>query len=251
MPVVSPESRTIEIVGVAGSGKSTLSKVLTGRYPSCQLADSLHTRLPAHWPYVAGAAPRVLPLLGAALRAGRPVPSWEEVKFALYLSGWSRYLREKHPSGVVLLDQGPLFAIARLLWGDKPVTRDPRFRGWMEAMAMHWSAELDAVVWLTAPDAVLVQRIDHRPQGHEAKGQPAERALRLVESHRRAYGHVLGVIESIGRPPVRHYDTSTASPSAIADDLGELFESEGRHAVDGSAAGGQPASEGASAHGHV
>ena len=51
----------VEIVGVAGSGKSTLTRAMGSDY-GCHVADSLHTKLPGHWPYVAHGLPRVVEL---------------------------------------------------------------------------------------------------------------------------------------------------------------------------------------------
>ena len=222
---MSKEPRRVEIVGVAGTGKSTLTRALVEGCPACHGADSLHTRLPAHWRYVAHGIPRVLPLL-TRTAGRRPVLSWDEVKFLVYVSEWSRYLdsRPEHRSGITVLDQGPLFALARLLWGGKPATAGPTFRAWLEQMVAHWSRELDLVVWLDAPDNVLVARINHRRQGHEAKGREDEDALALLERHRNAYGRVLDEVSRLGRLPVRRLDSATRSPAELVDELVRIFE---------------------------
>lgn len=217
--------RRLEILGVAGTGKSTLACALADDVPTCRVADSLHTRLPAHWPYVAHGLPRVLPLL---LRTGRrrPVLSWEEVKYVLYVAEWSRFLnaRPEHRAGLTVLDQGPLFGLARLLWGGKPATRSPQFQRWLARMVAHWSEELDLVVWLDASEDVLVERINFREQRHEAKGQVRERALELLQRHRDAYGRVLDEVQRVGRLPIRRLDTSTTSPQELALQLGRVLE---------------------------
>jgi hypothetical protein len=213
--------RRIEIAGVAGSGKSTLTRTLVAGRDGWRVADSLHTRLHAHWPYLAHSASGLLPLVGTTLRR-RPVLSWEEIKFAIYVSEWHRYLRKREAEpGVVLLDQGPVFALARLLWGQKPATRGEPFGAWMDAMLRRWSDELDLVVWLDAPDQVLHERIRGREQRHEAKGKPEPDAVALLGTHRRAYRSVLAPIARVGRPPVLRFDSSRMSPDEIADAVGE------------------------------
>jgi deoxyadenosine/deoxycytidine kinase len=210
---------------VAGSGKSTLTRALCQRYPGCQIADFLHTRARAHWPYVAHSLPRLLPLLAGSTR-DRPALSWDEIKFVIYVSEWNRFLRANraYRSGVTVLDQGPIFALARLLWGNKPITKGPSFRAWLNEMVEHWSVELDAIVWLVAPDDVLLERIDHREQRHEAKSKPALEGLDLLSSHREAYGQLYESIARLGRPEVMRFDTSTMSPVEIAGELAEIFE---------------------------
>jgi shikimate kinase len=206
----------MEIAGVAGAGKSTLARALVDRYPDCRVADSLHTRLPAHWPYVAHSVQSVLPLIAATARS-RPALSWDEIKFAVYVSEWDRYLRREHREGLVVLDQGPIFALARLLWGQKPVTRSEPFRAWVSTMVLRWSFELDVIVWLDAPDHALHERIGSREQRHEAKGRPTREVLELLGTHRQAYRSVLESIARLGAPPVLRFDTSRMSPPEIAD----------------------------------
>lgn len=216
------KSRTFEIVGVAGSGKSTLTRELrTGHH--CHVADSLHTRNPAHWRYVAHGLPGLLPLAVASVR-DRPVLSWDEVKFVLYAAEWHRFLREESlgPRAVVL-DQGPIFALARLLWGRKPVTRGARFETWLRRMVERWTLELDAIVLLDAPNEILLARIDGRKQRHDAKGVPIREGLELIEWHRGAYARVLSICESLGRPLLLRYDTAAMPSAEIATDVAEAL----------------------------
>lgn len=215
----------MEIIGVAGTGKSTLARALVDRDQGCRIADFLHTRSAAHWRYVAHGAPRVLGLLAATVRA-RPAPSWDEVKLLVYVSEWSRYLaaRPEHRSGVVVLDQGPLFALACLLWGGNPATEHPRFRSWVTESVAQWSAELGLIVWLDASDEVLLERIDDRAQRHEAKGRGRDDALGILRRHRAAYDLVVDEISRLGHPPVRRLDTSTAPPEEIAAEVRRIFD---------------------------
>lgn len=232
---MSSRARRIEIVGVAGAGKSTLTRTLSAQYSGCGVADSLHTRIPAHWPYVAHSLPRVLPLVARSAR-NRPAWSWDEVKFVIYVSEWHRFLRDRpeHRSGVTVLDQGPIFALARLLWGKKPVTRGGPFETWLQRMVERWSVELDAIVWLVAPDEALLERISHREQRHEAKGKPAPEGLELIELHREAYARLLELVTGLGRPRVLRFDTSTMRPAEIAGELADLFEQPAQQLTEGS-----------------
>jgi adenylate kinase family enzyme len=215
---------TIEIVGVAGSGKSTLARALRSDY-GCRIADSLHTRLPAHWPYVVHGLPGLAPLVVANARE-RPMLSWDELKFVLYAAEWHRFLRAERtdPPGAIVLDQGPMFALACLLWGHKPVTRGVRFESWQRRMVERWSLELDAIALLDAPDEILLARIDEREQGHDVKGAHVADGLELVERHREAYGRVLELIQHLGRPRLLRYDTATMPPAAVAAELAETLE---------------------------
>jgi shikimate kinase len=220
----------IEIAGVAGSGKSTLTDALAARSAAWHLADSLHTRRAAHWPYVLHALPEVARMASLGVRVGPPL-TWDEVKFVIYVSEWERYLRADHGNGHrgTVLDQGPLFALARLLWTEKPLTRTPTFEAWVEEMLDHWSRSLAAIVWLDAPEDVLLERINGRTQQHEAKGATASAATDLLRRHRAVYDRLLGVIERLGRPRVVSFDTGVASAAAIADAVSGFIGLAGRN----------------------
>lgn len=221
--MVTGKTQAVEIVGVAGSGKSTLTRALRTDY-GCRVADSLHTKLPGHWPYVAHGLPRVAPFFAASMR-DRPVLSWDELKFLLYVTEWDRFLRAEYRDrpGVVVLDQGPMFALARLLWGRKPVSRHASFEAWLRRMVEHWSYELDAIVVLDAPDAALLERIDAREQRHDAKDVPSQQGRELLGRHREAYGRVFELVESVGSTGVLRFDTATMPPARIAGELAELL----------------------------
>ena len=221
--IVTGKPQTVEIAGVAGSGKSTLTGALRSDY-GCSVADSLHTKLPGHWPYVAHGLPRIVPFFAASMR-DRPALSWDELKFVLYAAEWDRFLRAEYRDrpGVVVLDQGPIFALACLLWGRKPVTRRASFEAWVRRMAERWSRELEAIVLLDAPDSVLLERIDAREQRHDAKGVPSHQGLELLARHREAYGHVFELVEGVGSTRVLRFDTATMPPARIAGELAELL----------------------------
>jgi thymidylate kinase len=214
----------MEILGVAGTGKSTLALALAERYGECEVADSLHTRMPAHWPVVVKGMPRVLPIL-ARTAGARPALSWDEVKYLVYVSEWNRYLRtrRRHRSGIVVLDQGPIFALARLLWGRKPATSSVAFETWMTRSLARWCTELDLIVWLDAPDDLLLERINHRERGHEAKSRTPQAARELLQRHRDAYGYLLSEISRLGSPPIHRLDTSASPPTRLVDALSQIF----------------------------
>lgn len=217
----------IEIVGVAGSGKSTLTRTLHERYAGFRIGDSLHTRVPSHWPYVAHSVPRLLPLVVRTVR-NRPALSWDELKFVMYVLEWNRFLRSarEYHAGVTVLDQGPIFALACLLWGQKPMTRSEPFQAWVNEMLERWSFELDAIVWLVAPDHVLLERINSREQRHAAKEKSVLEGLELINLHRRSYGQLLDQVVRLGRPRLLCFDTSVLSAVEIAGELAEIFEAQ-------------------------
>jgi hypothetical protein len=209
--------RRIELVGVAGTGKSTLARALVARHRDWRIAESIHARDPSHLPYFVHSTPGLVRLLGHALRP--PSPSWEEVKLYVYASEWHRYLdsHPEHGSTVTLLDQGPLFALARLLWGGSAATRSAWFRTWKREAAARWAHELDGVVELIAPDPVLLERINEREKPHAAKGKSAREAMKILASHRCALTEVLGDVGDGASIRRLRFDTSKRSLDEIAN----------------------------------
>lgn len=210
----------IEIVGVAGTGKSTLTRALVARHPDWVVAGSIHARTFGHLPYFVHGAPGVARLLAHGARR-RPFPCWDEVKMFVYASEWHRYLSAgpEHGSGTMLFDQGPLFALARLLWGGSGVTGSTWFRSWTRATAARWGIELDVVVELTAPEDVLFERINERAKPHPAKGRPALETAETLASHRRALGEVLEEVERSKSVRLLRFDTSERRVEQIVDQL--------------------------------
>jgi len=151
----------------------------------------------------------------------RPPFDWEETKFIVYVTEWRRFLRRacRDDSGLVILDQGPIFALARLLWGRKPVTATREFEHWLDEHVAAWSVDLDGIVWLVAPEEVLLARINEREQDHEAKGRSIREGHDVLLAHQSAYAALFERLEALGRPPVFTFDTSVMSPVRIAEEI--------------------------------
>jgi hypothetical protein len=210
----------VEIAGVAGAGKTALRELLCARDLGWVAADSLHTRRPAHLPYLALGLPTVGPLAAAAARRG-PRPPWPDVKDAVYISVWHHFLaaHADAPGRTLLLDQGPLFALARLRWAHSPLTAAPGFALWWEESLARWAAELDGVVWLDAPDEVLLDRINARPRAHLVKGRPAREASRFLGASRWALAEVLEAASAATGVPILSIGTEACTAEQAADQV--------------------------------
>ena len=105
------------------------------------------------------------------------------------------------------------------MWGRKPVTATPEFAHWLDEQVAGWSVDLDGIVWLVAPEEVLLGRINERAQDHEAKGRSIREGLDVLLAHQMAYGALFERLEALGRPPVFTFDTSVMSPVRIAEEI--------------------------------
>jgi shikimate kinase len=241
--LVLTDAHRIEIVGLAGTGKSTLVEALLDRHHDWRVADFIHARTPSHFRYFVHSTPGIVGLVAHGF--GRPATGWEEVKMYVYASEWHRYLRA-HPeyeSGVTLLDQGPLFALARLLWGGGAVTRSSWFRSWKSRAVARWTLELDTIVELTAPDHVLFERINEREKKHPAKGKSARETVDILGEHRRAYADVLEEVERSGHVRLLRFDTSKRSLEEVAGELSDALSPRASTALDAPASDTQRTTE--------
>ena len=208
--------RNVEILGVAGAGKSTLARRLAAS-PGFELAPFIHARRPVDLLLILRTIPRLLPILWTGLTQA-PRISWPECKLLVYVTRWAAVLRRrrKQTDTVFLLDQGPLYAIVRLMAEEKPFTERRSFVSWRREMLDRWSTELSDVIWLDAPDAVLWSRINQRDQEHRQKGEQAEAGLRFIARYRRAFESIVPIVEK-GAVRTMRFDTSTSTGAQIAE----------------------------------
>lgn len=215
-PATLSGGERVEILGVAGAGKSTLAARLAGA-AGVEMADFIHTRRPSHLLQVVRGIPRLLPILAAGLTRP-PRMSWPEWKLLVYVTRWRSFLGRRTPPGTVLLfDQGPLYALVRLEAEGKPFTTRPAFERWGDEMVEGWADELSAVIFLDAPDTVLWDRINERPQDHKTKGEEAKAGLRFLGRYRRSFEDVLRRMEELGGPRIFRFDTSSMTAPQIAE----------------------------------
>lgn len=215
----------VEVAGVAGAGKSTLTGLLSGAGAGYRVGEFIHARTPEHLAYVARSVPRLRPILARNL-VMTPRMSWADVKLLVYVSEWHRLLSgdRAHRDGVTLLDQGPLYALVRLRAQRTGVTRSSSFERWWNAELERWAAELAAVVFLDATDRVLLARIDGRAQPHRTKRAAPGAGAEFLDRYRRLFEEVLGRIDVPGGPKVLRFDTTATAADRIAVDLLPMLE---------------------------
>ncbi|TMK34554.1 MAG: ATP-binding protein [Actinobacteria bacterium] len=213
-----PKPCLVEVAGVAGSGKSTLTRSMC-EDPEFTVGGFIHARLPSHLLRVARATPRLLPILASDRRS--PQVTWPEYKLLVYVTQWRTVLRRemRRRGGITVLDQGPIYALVRLKAEGKPFTATPAFDAWWEDMLRLWVGELSAIVWLDASDDVLWRRINGRSQLHKTKGEGVEEGHRFLDTYRCSFDAVLGRIEAWGAPEVLRLDTEEATAEQLATEL--------------------------------
>lgn len=215
----------IEIVGVAGSGKSTLTNAVLQARPDFHRASPLRLRSPGHFHYAAKAVPALVPLVARRLARTRRI-GWTEIKLVIYLEKWDRYLAREsgNGGGVVIADQGPIYSLARLATIESPHPYGES-TAWRDRTVRRWSDQLATIIWLDAPDRVLWERINGRGQDHETKGGSRAEADEFLRRYRLAFDGVMDHIAQFASPTLLRFDTSTESAARIAEGVLECLES--------------------------
>ncbi len=205
--------RLVELAGPAGAGKSTVFRTLVGRDATIEGRPSLRKR-----EYAGVLASEVLAVARTLLRdrAYLPRVTPEQIQMMAYLQALPRVLDRagSATSRTLALDQGPIYLLTR-----RSLTNE-RLAAWRRRVVEAWAPLLDVVVWLDAPDAVLVERINARDKRHRLQGSPEETALRALRESRAVYERVMDELET-GRPRwvVLRFDTSVRSAEEIADEV--------------------------------
>lgn len=186
---------TVELVGPAAAGKSSLLLALTREHRMWQAG--LRPPRYRHLATAVSLAPTFLAL-------HRPYRGllWKEMKRITYLRTLQRVLEDpgSRRSRTVILDEGAVYMMARLLVFGGETVRSAAFDRWWRDAIERWARALDILVWLDAPDPILIQRLRSRGQPHPVKGLSDAAIGRFITTYRAAYDRVLGGLAAAHGP---------------------------------------------------
>jgi len=214
MPLVA------ELVGPAGAGKSALSQWLARR-PGVTRASVWN--LPRGW-WLLNAVRSLPTLLTVGVRA-RPFP-WEDMRYLVRLRTLRQVVERRRAEHVplVVLDEGPVFALAWLrLFGHQRRRRDA-LTPWRQQALEEWAAALDLVVLVNAPDAVLMERIRARDKAHRVKHRTDEEIGAFLAAYRGAFDEVIAGLTAQRGVQVVTLDSDGEAIDRTAERLLEVLE---------------------------
>ena len=199
-----------ELIGVAGSGKSTVARRLAEQAAdvSSRLSWKQDPRMCLK--VVMDRLPQVI------YQAGKGVPL-RYLAIMLNIEITLRLLERHRESHVldcnhVILDLGPLLQLATLRHAY--LTEAPTLASstWLSQLIVQTRRVIDRVFWLDADDRILMDRVSDREQEHGMKGQPREAFERFFAEYRNEFADLLD-----GYPAhrIERIDTSSASAEDV------------------------------------
>lgn len=205
-----------EIVGVSGTGKSTIAQAIAQHDSAIQANYRVKWRyvLPAYYVRTALAIPTYL----VHYRSKGKV-LWAALKWMTYLEKLHYALSRLDKNNLILLDQGPVFWFTYLHAFGSDGIQDKWFTRWWTRELESWSSILDFIFYLDCTDAVLIERVRNRSKKHRIQGLSDQEAREFLSRYREGYRHVLARLTHKDGPSVCHLSTERESPGQIADQI--------------------------------
>ena len=208
----------VELVGPPGVGKTTIRRELLALEPGSRtIRVDRQRELGA---VVHAALGLVLPIAVERARH-RPSPSWADAVQLVRLRALRPAVAREAAGAarLVLLDEGPVYALAKLQAYARAAEDDGFFGArWRDALA-RWRQALDVVVWLDAPDELLMQRIRTRAKSHRVKAAGDLETARFLARYRAAYDTVVARLCTAGGPRLLRIDTTSGTGAEQAANL--------------------------------
>ena len=180
-----------EIIGPAGAGKSSLSRLL-------QSGNDVRAGLSV-WglplTLLAVSAIASLPNLASLCRYRKRL-NWEYLKLVIQHNALLRLIRRESSKGhqTLLLDEGTVFALAKLRAFGLQNAESGECDDRMQSLFNKLAPTLNAVVWLDAPDAILAGRIREREKPHRMKDKSDAEISNHLSRYRDSFESVVAEI---------------------------------------------------------
>ena len=203
----------IELVGPAGVGKSAVAAELT----RLGVVRSGVWNLPRH--LLARSAVASFAELATMWRDGGRTSA---VKQVIRLGALEQRVAQlaARPAQTVVLDEGPVFALAWFRVFAKQGLGNGRLTAWRRRATERWAEALGAVVWLDAPDPVLLHRLRNRGKPRDVfRTMTDTEILDLQAAYRAAFSAVIPTVTGASGAHLVSLDAEHAPADQLARDV--------------------------------
>ncbi|MCZ7573215.1 MAG: deoxynucleoside kinase [Ardenticatenaceae bacterium] len=213
----------MELIGPAGAGKTTLLRALGQRHKNIQSGIRLSKirQIPF---YISN----TLSLLPTFLRHYR-YSRWfnrRETRSMVYLEGWLHVLGQQasNSSMVTILDHGPIYRLAFLRALGPEITTSQLYKRWWASLFNQWAARLDIVIWLDAPNPVLLKRIRTRDSKHTIREKCEQEAYEYLTHYRTFLAQIIAESVTNHQVTLLRFDTNQESVEQMVDKILATFD---------------------------
>ena len=216
--------RIVEIIGPAGSGKTTLCRALSPCKKIFYIGNFPDVRKFSSAPFFIWNGLRISPaLLGLPKHNSRKLTR-REFAWLSILRGWPGILKRNLKNNqITILDQGPVFLLTETSEFGPKYLRGQNANPLWQDLYSRWGNTLDLIVWLDAPDTHLMNRIRNRDKGHVVKNESDETTFEFLARYRKAYEQTISNLSANHSDlKILRFDTSKTSAEEIVCRL--LFE---------------------------
>ena len=208
----------VELMGLAGAGKTSTAADLHQLGGGIARGDfpDVHKLRSAQFFVVNGIV--LTPLLLRLRRENGLRLTRRQAAWMMILTGWPALLQRapSNDTSVIIVDQGALYMLAELRSYGPECLKGRTAAEWWVTMYCRWARTLDLVIWLDAPDAILMQRIRKRHCGHWAEDKPDDQVVQFLSRFRAGYEHVIGeMAANNGELLVVRIDTACAPKDEV------------------------------------
>lgn len=125
---------------------------------------------------------------------------------------------------VTVLDHGPIYRLATLREFGPELTTSQLYARWWANQFSQWAATLDMIIWLDAPNVILLDRIRGRDHWHVIKEKCEREAYEFLTRYRTAMDRLIARSVTDHQVALLRFDTSQKSAEQIVDEVLVTFD---------------------------
>lgn len=146
----------------------------------------------------------------------------QEISFIAILNGWHNYIQKriKKNSRFLVLDQGPVYMLAKLHILSSDYLSEICSQKWWKKLSRKWLNVIDMIVYLDTSNNHLIDRICQRRKWHPVKYKNIPEAYKFLCLNRTSYKYVISTFtDNRSDFKILSFDTRICSLEQILNQL--------------------------------